>query len=86
MLTAISYVPRNRRRKPAALEVYEQRYNARAAYFTACAFVAVGVYDTRPAPTLAEAKAIAATMGRALVYAVTPEGYSICVKAVEPGR
>jgi hypothetical protein len=41
------YMPRNRRRQPTALDLYEQRHIARGAYFTACAFLGIGVYDTR---------------------------------------
>jgi hypothetical protein len=75
------------RRKPCAAELYEQRQIARAAYFTVCAFLGVGTYDTRESPTLPEAEALAASLGRrAMIYAVTPEGYTIHVKNYEPPR
>jgi hypothetical protein len=73
--------------KPCAAELYEARQIARATYFTVCAFLGVGTYDTREAPTLDAALALAAQLGRrCMIYAVTPEGYSIHVRNWEPPR
>lgn len=58
-----------------------QAGGAGAVYFTACRRIDRATYDTRRAATLAEAEAIAETMGRnrTMVYAVTPEGYTVAV-------
>lgn len=49
----------------------------RAAYFTACQKIGPGKFDRREAATLGEAKAIGLSMGHAMLYAVTPEGYTV---------
>jgi len=53
---------------------------ARALYFTTCRFLGRGHYDTRRFATLAEARADAAGDGRAMVYAVTPEGLTVHIE------
>lgn len=76
-----------RAKKIRPQEVYEQTQIARAAYFTACQFKGVGVYDKRRADTQAEAEAIAtAAGGRWMIYAVTPEDWTIHIKNIDPGR
>jgi hypothetical protein len=74
-------------RKLRPQEIYEQTQIARAAYFTACQFKGVGVYDTRRAETQAEAEALAlAAGGRWMIYAVTPEGWTVHVRNIDPAR
>jgi hypothetical protein len=71
-------------RRPLAVEFYEAEQINRAVYFTVCRFLGVGTYDTRKVPTIAEARQLAPHMGgRCMIYAVTPEGYSIHVENYE---
>jgi hypothetical protein len=76
-------------RRPHPREIFDQQQIARAAYWTACQFLGVGRYDTRRAATLDDARAVArgmpADLGGVLIYAVTPEGWSIHVENVLPG-
>ena len=74
-------------RKLRPQDIYEQTQIARATYFTACQFKGVGFYDTRRAESRTEAEAIAhAAGGRWTIYAVTPEGWTIHVENIDPGR
>ncbi len=70
-----------RSKRPHPADIHEARQIARAAYFTACRRIGGGQYDTRRAETLAEADALAAEMGadRTMIYAVTPEGFTVGV-------
>lgn len=63
-------------------EEYDKAQIARAEYFTACQFLGRGKFDTRKASSLVEAEAIGQSMGGAMIYAVTPEGWSVHVKNV----
>jgi hypothetical protein len=67
--------PRHPGDERAAREVF------RADYFTATRKIGVGKYDTRRAPSLAEADALRAAMGpdQTLVYAVSPERMTFAV-------
>lgn len=70
---------------PQTRAEFDAHHIARAEYFTACRFLGRGKYDRREAPTLEEAKRIGATMGGpAMIYAVTPEGWSIHICNVSP--
>jgi hypothetical protein len=66
---------RTKKEHPADRYVREQ--TARAAYFTTCRRIAGGRYDTRRHETLDAARADVAEHGRAMIYAVTPEGFTI---------
>lgn len=60
---------------------FDQAQIRRAVHFTACRFLGRGKFDTRKAPTQAEAEAIGRTMGEGvMIYAVTPEGWSIHIR------
>jgi hypothetical protein len=76
-----SQEPDMRTKRPHPQDMAEARQIAGAVYFTACRRIDRATYDTRRAATLAEAEAIAETMGRnrTMVYAVTPEGYTVAV-------
>lgn len=70
--------------KQNMIREWERAQVAKAAYFVACLFQGRGRYDKRTFPTLAEARAEAATMGdeygrHALVYAVVPGTGSVHV-------
>jgi hypothetical protein len=61
---------------------FDAQQIARAKYFTACKFLGQGKYDRREAPTQDEAERIAREMGGAMIYAVTPENWSIHIRNV----
>ena len=63
-------------RKRHIAEIMDQEIIDNAVYFTACRKLAPGKgYDTRQAPTEAEAVEIARTMGgRVMIYAVNAAG------------
>lgn len=63
--------------KTNARAVWDQAQIARAVGFTTSRFKGVGVFDTRPFGDLASAFADARGDRRALVYAITPEGWTI---------
>lgn len=63
--------------KIAARQVWDDEQIARAVGFTTSRFQGRGVYDTRRFGDLAQALADAAGDRRAIVYAITPEGFTI---------
>lgn len=65
-----------------AREDFDAQQIARAKYFTACKFLGQGKYDRREAPTQAEAERIGREIGGAMIYAVTPENWSIHIRNV----
>ena len=80
---ARSYTVRAMKEKPMnQRERWETDQIGRAAYFTACRFRGRGRYDIRRAPSQEAAETIGAEMGRAMIYAVTPEGWSIHIRNV----
>lgn len=72
-------------RSVAARQRFDDEQIARAAYFTTCRFLGSGRYDRERFETLDEADAHARAVTKApggrptMVYAVTPEGWSIHV-------
>jgi hypothetical protein len=60
-----------------ARAIWDAEQIARAVSFTTSRFLGRGKYDTRRFETLDEAKADARGDRRAMVYAVTPEGFTI---------
>jgi len=66
-------------KKNTARAAFDAKQIARATHFTTCRFLGVGRYDTRQFATLDDARADAAG-ARALIYAITPEGWTIHVE------
>lgn len=63
--------------KTAKRQAWDDEQIARAVSFTTSRFLGRGVFDTRPFATQADAFADARGDRRAIVYAVTPEGFTI---------
>jgi hypothetical protein len=61
------------------VDLYEQRQIARAAYFTTCRFLGRGHYHTERHTTLDRARAAAGSNPRVMIYAVTPDGFTVPV-------
>lgn len=66
-------------KKPHPADLHEQRQIARASYFTTCRFVGMGQYETEKHMTLDAAREAAGGNPRVMVYAITPEGFTIPV-------
>lgn len=79
-----------RSNRPNGRERFDAEQIARAKYFTACQFLGRGQYDRRECPTLEAARETGRAMkaeneanGRGvMIYAVTPEGWTIHVENV----
>jgi hypothetical protein len=67
------------RKKLHPVDLYEQRQIARAAYFTTCRFLGRGQYHTEKHMTLDSARAAAGSDPRVMIYAVTPDGFTVHV-------
>jgi len=65
--------------KIAARQAWDDEQIARAVGFSTSRFLGRGKFDTRPFETLVPALADAAGDRRAIVYAITPEGFTIHV-------
>lgn len=70
-------------KKMHPVEEHEARQIARASYFTTAEFLGQGQYRTTKHETVDAAREAAKGMQRVMVYAVTPEGFTIPV-AKEP--
>lgn len=66
-------------KKPHPVEEHEARQIARASYFTTAEFLGSGQYRTTRFDTVDAARAAAKGMQRVMVYAVTPEGFTVPV-------
>ncbi len=64
------------------VEIFEREQIGRAVYFTACRFLGRGRYSNERTATLAEARDLGTGDGRLMLYAVTPEGWTIHVENV----
>ena len=64
-------------RKQGAQQAWDHEQIARAVGYTTSRFMGVGLYDTRPFDTLPAALADAYGDRRAMVYAITPEGWTV---------
>jgi hypothetical protein len=64
-------------KKPHPADPHEQRQIERASYFTTCRFVGSGRYQTEKHMSLSAAREAAGSCPRTMVYAVTPEGFTI---------
>lgn len=73
-------VRRTKREHPR--DKFDREQIARAAYFTACRFDGRGKYTTIEAPSLDAAREEGRVLGRAMIYAVTPEGWTIHVENI----
>jgi hypothetical protein len=65
--------------KQTARQAWDIQQIARAVNYTTARFLGRGRYDTRRFDTLADALADARGDYRALVYAITPEGFTVHV-------
>lgn len=63
-----------------ARQAWDEEQIARAVGFTTSRFLGTGRFDTRPFDTLAAAREDARGDRRAIVYAVTPEGFTIHIE------
>lgn len=71
---------------PPKRQQFDDYHVSRAAYFTAVRFRGRGVYERQERPTLSEAIMAGREIGRAMIYAVTPEDWSIHIcNAGAPG-
>jgi len=73
--------PGRRAKRPHPADLHEAKQIARAVAFSTARFLGRGKYDTARFQTLAEARAAAGACPRTMVYAITPEGWTIPVSA-----
>jgi hypothetical protein len=71
--------PGRRAKRPHPADLAAERAIATAVRFTTNRFLGRGIYDRRDFDTLGEAHADAAGDPRAMVYAITPEGFTVPV-------